>query len=65
MITCKQIIDKFCEGPAAMHIPTAIPDCRECTTLEELMETLAKHMDFDSEAQAALFVMDFLDYEVD
>ena len=65
MITCKQIIDKFCEGPAAVYAPEMIPDCRECTTLQDLIATVNNHMDMRNAAQAALFVLNFLDYEVD
>ena len=66
MITCKNIIDKFCDGPASQELsPEAIQDCRECTTLEDLIETLYHHVDFSSSAQAALFVVNYLDYEID
>ena len=64
-ITCIDIIDKFCSGPAAAGMPDMITDCVGNTTLEELMETVAHWMDFDSEAQAALFILKYLDYEVD
>jgi hypothetical protein len=59
------MVNKFCDGPAATSIPDAIPDCRDCTTLEDLIETVNRWMDFDNSAQAALFVIDMLDYETD
>lgn len=65
MITCKQIIDKFCSGPAAASLPDMVADCRDCTTLEDLIDTVNSWMDFDNSAQAALFVLNYLDYEID
>ena len=65
MITSVDIIDKFCSGPAAAGMPDMISDCVGNTTLEELMVTVAHWMDFDSEAQAALFILKYLDYEVE
>ena len=65
MITSVDIIDKFCSGPAAAGMPDMITDCVGNTTLEELMETVSHWMDFDSEAQAALFILKCLDYEVE
>lgn len=65
MVTCTQIIDKFCSGPAAAGMPEMISDCIGCTTLEELMQTVAHWHDFDNEAQAALFILNYLDYEID
>jgi hypothetical protein len=64
-ITCIDIIDKFCSGPAAEGMPDMISDCVGSTTLEELMETVAHWHDFDNEAQAALFILKYLDYEAD
>jgi hypothetical protein len=65
MITCKDIIDKFCAGPAAASVPDMIPECEECTTLQDLIETTSQWMDFDSSAQAALFILNYLDYEIE
>ena len=64
-ITCIDIIDKFCSGPAASGMPEMIADCTECATLEELIETVAQWHDFDNEGQAALFILKYLDYEAD
>jgi hypothetical protein len=65
MISTRDIIDKFCGGPAASGMPDMILDCVGNTTLEELMVTVAHWMDFDSEAQAALFILKYLDWELD
>jgi hypothetical protein len=65
MITCIDIVDKFCSGPAAAGMPEMISDCVGCTTLEDLMETVAHWNEFDNEAQAALFILKYLDYESD
>ena len=65
MITTKDIIDKFCGGPAASGMPEMISECAECATLEDLIETVSKWMDFDSSAQAARFVIEYLDWDLD
>lgn len=65
MITCIDIIDKFRSGPAAASMPEMVEDCSDCTTLEDLIDTVSRWMDFDNRAQAALFVLDYLDYELD
>lgn len=65
MVTCTQIIDKFCSGPAAAFAPEMISDCVGSTTLEELMETVAHWHNFDNEDQAAAFILKHLDYETD
>jgi len=65
-VTCTQIIDKFCDGPVQTILSMeAVQSCRECTTLQDLIETIAQHMDFDSEAQGASFILNYLDYEID
>ena len=66
MITCTDIVDKFCSGPVVGTLSEeAIAECRECTTLEDLVAAVDKHMDFDSFGQASLFVINYLDYEID
>jgi len=64
MITSKQIIDKFCSGPVAeWFAPEAIQACQECQDLEELIAAVSINMDFDYDAQAASFIMKYLDWE--
>lgn len=65
MITTAQIIDKFCSGPAVSGMPEMIADCTGCATLQELMETVSQWMDFDNSAQAARFVIEYLDWDLD
>jgi hypothetical protein len=66
MTTIKNIVDKFCDGPVQTILSMeAVQSCRESTTLEDLIETVAQHMDFDNEAQGASFILNYLDYETD
>jgi hypothetical protein len=66
VVTCKHIIDKFCDGPVQTILSMeAVQSCRESTTLQGLIETVSQHMDFDSEAQGASFILNYLDYETD
>jgi len=66
MTSTKNIVDKFCDGPVQATLSAeAIQSCRESTTLEDLIETVSQHMDFDNEAQGASFVLNYLDYETD
>lgn len=65
-ISIKQLVDKFCDGPATTYLDaSAIAHCREQTTLEDLVQAVRAHIDVDDRAQAALFVMNLLDYEID
>ena len=59
------LIDKFCSGPAAAGMPEMISDCEGIATIEELMQTVSRWMDFDNEAQAALFILKYADWEDD
>jgi hypothetical protein len=66
MITTAQIIDKFCSGPALSGMtPEQLGECRECATLQDLMVTVSRWMDFDNSAQAARFVIEYLDWDLD
>jgi len=65
MISTRDIIDKFCSGPAAAGMPEMIADCTDCASLQELMETVSKWMDFDNDSQAARFVIEYLDWDLD
>lgn len=66
MTSIKNIVDKFCDGPAQMAMSSeAIQDCRDCTTLEDLIYTVSHHFELASSASAALFILEHLDYEID
>jgi hypothetical protein len=66
MITTKDIIDKFCGGPAASGItPEQLSECKDCATLEDLMATVSRWMIFDNSGHAARFIIEYLDWDLD
>ena len=66
MITSKQIIEKFCSGPATITFsPEALQECAECEDLESLIQVIVLHMDLKYDAQACAIIMKYLDWELD